>query len=82
MVLRNFTGQADLHPSRISRTNGAPTAGSTLHFDPVYDGISASLQHADEHRLFFSHAETPQLNTLHCHCREFHGVNTAIRVKP
>jgi len=32
--------------------------------------------------FLFSHTETPQLNTLHCHCREFHGVNRAIREKP
>ncbi len=30
---------------------GAPTAGSSFHYDPVYDGISASLQHADLHGL-------------------------------
>ena len=30
---------------------GAPTAGSSFYYDPVYDGISASLQHADLHGL-------------------------------
>ena len=30
---------------------GAPTAGSSFHYDLVYDGISASLQHADLHGL-------------------------------
>ena len=27
-------------------TRGAPTAGFSFHYDPVYDGISASLQQA------------------------------------
>ena len=38
---RKFNG-VKINPA----TRGAPTAGSSFHYDPVYDGISTSLQQA------------------------------------
>ena len=43
--------------------------------------FNRTLIHTDKHRFFsFYHTETPQLNTFHCYCREFHGVNRGRRV--